>query len=151
MDIKRLSCGNPCGIYDPNVHPAPLLTVSTIATGCTLVLFVCVVVAIIVFWRDERPAWKRAIPIMCAAGGFAAAVTALSAHLTYAGYLRPGLAPDAPADDWFAHIGQAAMDRLTQEIQIYTAIVVALVLLTLVLVFAWGVLLQVHAVSGRRP
>ncbi|HLJ80103.1 MAG TPA: hypothetical protein VKT52_01375, partial [Ktedonobacterales bacterium] len=131
--------------------PATLLTASTIAAGCALVLFVCVVVVIIVFWRDERPAWKRVIPIMCAAGGLVAAFTALSARRTYAGYLRPGLAPDAPADDWFAHIGQAAMDRLSQEIQIYSAIAIALVLLTLVLVFAWGVLLQVHAVSQRRP
>lgn len=149
--MPLLSGCNPCVFYDADVHPAPLLAASIIAAGCALVLFVCVVVAIIEFWRDERPAWKRVIPIMCAAGGLVAAFTAFSARLMYAGYLRPGLSPDAPADVWFAHIGQAAMDRLSQEIQFYTAIAIALVLLTLVLVFAWGVLLQVHAVSRRRP
>lgn len=151
MDIKRLSCGNPCGIYDANVYPAPLLTASNVATVCALVLFVCVVVVVMVFWRDKRPAWKRVTPILCATVSLAAAVTALSAHRTYAGYSRPGLAPDAPATDWLAHIGEAAMDRLSQEIQVYSVMAVVLVVLTLVLVFAWGVLLQVHAVSQRRP
>jgi hypothetical protein len=59
-----LSGCNPCVFYDADVHPAPLLAASTIAAGCALVLFVCVVVAIMVFWRDERPAWKRVIPIV---------------------------------------------------------------------------------------
>lgn len=152
MDIKRLSCGNPCGVYyDPNVYPAPLLTASNVAAVCAFVLLASVVVDIMAFRRAKRPTWNRVTPMLCATVSLAAAITAHGAGLAYTGYLRPGLAPDAPADDWYAQIGQAAMDRMAQQIQIYGAIAVALVVLTLVLVFAWGVLLQVHAVSQRRP
>lgn len=143
----------PALAYDADVHPATLLTASNIAAGCALVLLVCVVVLVITFWRDERPAWKRVMPIVIAAAGLAAALTALSARLTYARYLQPGLglSPDAPPPDWYAHIGQASMDGLSQEIHIYGTIAFVLILLTLVLVFTWGVLLQARAVSQRPP
>ncbi len=141
----------PASVYGADVHPATLLTASNIAAGCALVLLVCVVVLVITFWRDERPAWKRVTPIVIAAAGLASALTALSARLTYARYLKPDLSPDASPPDWYAQIGQAAMDGLSQEIQLYGTIAFALVLLTLVLVFAWGVLLQARAVSQRPP
>lgn len=141
----------PASIYDADVHPATLLSASNIAAGCALVLFICVVVLTIVLWRDERPAWKRVMPIVIAAAGLISVVTALSSRLTYTGYLRPDLSPDASPPDWYAQIGQAAMDAMSQEVHIYSTIAFVLVLLTLVLVFAWGVLLQAHAVSQRRP
>ena len=142
---------NPESVYGPDVLPATLLTESNIAAGCALVLFVCVIVLVVVFWRDERPAWKRVTPIVIATVGLASAVAALSARLTYAGYLQPDLSPDAPPPDWYTRIGQAAMDGLSQEIQLYNAIAGALVLLTLVLVFTWGVVLQDRALSQHRP
>ncbi len=141
------------GYYGADVHPATLLTASNVAAGCALVLFVCVVVLIIVLWRDKRPTWKRVTPIMIVAVDLAAAFAALSARSTYAGYLQSGLglSPDAPAAAWFPQIGDAAMAGLSQEIHLYDTIAFVLVLLTLVLVFAWGVLLRTHAVSQRRP
>lgn len=142
---------NPESVYGPDVHPATLLTASTVAGGCALVLLACVVVLVITFWRDERPAWKRVTPIVIATVGLASALTALSACLTYARYLQPGLSPDASPPDWYAQIGQAAMDGLSQETHLYRAIAFALVLLTLALVFAWGVVLQDRALSQRRP
>jgi hypothetical protein len=142
---------SPASIYDADVHPATLLSASNIAAGCALVLFICVVVLIIVLWRDERPAWKRVMPFVLAAAGLVSVITALSSRLTYTGYLRPGLSPDASPPDWYAQIGQAAMDGMSQEVHIYSTIAFVLVLLTLVLVFAWGVLLQAHAVSQRHP
>lgn len=142
---------DPALVHGADAHPATLLSASNIAAGCTLVLFVCVVVLVIVFWRDERPAWKRVTPVVIAAAGLVSALTALSARLTYTGYLRSGLSPDASPPDWYAQIGQAAMDGMSQEVHIFGMIAFVLVLLTLVLVFAWGVLFQAHAVGQRSP
>lgn len=136
---------SPDSFYGANVHPATLLTESNIAAGCSAVLLVCVVVLVFEFWRDERPAWKRATPIVNAAAALVSALTALNAHLTYAGYRLPGLSPDAPPSDWSNNIGLAAMDGLSLHITLFGMRTVGLMLLTLV--FAWSVLLQVLTVS----
>ncbi|HEX8033821.1 MAG TPA: hypothetical protein VF510_08235 [Ktedonobacterales bacterium] len=140
-----------CNIYadDVNTHPASLLTASNIAAACALVLLAGVVVLAVVYWRDERPAWKRATPLVIFTVGIAAALVALSAWLTYVGDLHPGLSPGAPPLDWYRHIGLAAMDRLSQEIFLYDVTDVTLVPVTLVLVFAWVWLLKDHLVNLR--
>src|SRR5207302_10175648 len=115
-----------------------------------LALLAGVVVRAIVCRRDERPVWKRVTPVVIFTVGIAATLVALSARLTYAGYLQPGLSPDAPPLDWYRHIGLAAMDRLSQEIFVYDVTDLTLVPVTLVLVFAWGVLLQARTVNLRR-
>lgn len=135
--------------YDASIHPASLLTTSNIAAACALILLAGVVVLALVYRRDERPAWKRATSWAIFTAGIVAALVALSARLTYVGYLQPGLSPDASPLDWYRHIGLAGMDRLSQQIFLYDVTDVTLVPLTLVLVFTCVVVLPGHSINPR--
>jgi len=141
-----------CNTYadDVNTHPASLLTAFSIAAVCALMLVAGVVILAVIYRGDERPAWKRVTPLVIFAVGIAATLVALSAGLTYIGYLQPGLAPDAPPLDWYRHIGLAGMERLSQEIFLYDVTDVTLVPVTLVLMFACVVLLQTDSANLRR-